>query len=554
MSAIGQTSSETVTVTANRLSSTTFKTTTSPTCYVDIYPFEGDSFTLSNAQIMRATITKNIKQPVGQFELILAPQTLAQYQSWTQIITPMSLAVITMQRGDHANVVMIGIVRTISEPQEWVSGQPVRRQITVTGMDIAYYFTMVDFYSLWFLAVNNQAATDITADGLLSGNPGTVGQTWWTKIIASSTGVFGNTFIPYKDAQVKFMDIFGTQFDQYPTFIPFSDYFLGANGSWVDKFNKIFPFPIYEFFVTTAINGNYNATAGAAISSIHLGDNVASSGAVIARINPLPKLVTSAAADGTASFDSIDVSAWNALPQFDLEGASFISTTPGFSDEGALNFYNLNPTWLNALQGVSNSNINMGTLLYAYALDLASIARYGYRPLMFDTIWFSDPAGQGAKQDSQGTQQSFARVLGEVAGYYEAAPLMASAQMTTWLRPDIQIGCRFSYNPFRANELWDFYVETVQHVFEFGQGSATTLELTRGLPHSVYNNSGTGGVLFNIHIGNAQKVNGVYQTGLPKGSSSFLKSLTPNQFSTLVATLNSMYTTPQATVTTQGGP
>lgn len=553
MSQSGVQGTETVTVTGTRGGGGSFKNTTMPACHVDIYPYEMDSFSLSNAQILRCTVTKNIKEAVGTFELILAPQTLAEYQSWTQIITPMSLAVIALQRGDHANVVMIGIVRTISEPQEWASGQPVRRQITITGVDIAYYFSMVDYYSLWYLAVNGSDTASITSAGLLSGNPGTIGQNWFEEIMSSATGVFANTFVPYKNGQVKFAQLFGSQFDQYPTFVPYGDYYIGANGPWIEKFNKIFPFPIYEFFVTTVVAGNYNVSASTPIASIKLGDSISSSAAVIARINPLPKLVTSVKSGGAASFDSIDVSAWNALPSFDLEGSNFVASTVGFSEAEVLNFYNINPTWLNGLNGVSNSNIIMGTLLYAYALDAASISRYGYRPLMFDIPWFSDPTGQSAKQNSSGTQATFAKVLGDVAGYYEPTPMMARAQMTTWMRPDIQIGCRFSYKPFRTNDTWDFYVEIVQHVFEFGGASTTTLGLTRGLPHDVYNDSGAGGVLFNMHIGNAQKVNGVYKTGLPKGASEPLKSLTPTQFNELVATLNSMYVTPQATQTSQGG-
>lgn len=531
------------------------KTTATVGCFVDIYPYEGESFSLQQGQVLRCDVTKNIKAPLGQFALELAPVTLADYQSWSQIITPMSLCVIGMQRGDKSAVVMIGIVKEINEPQIWQADQPTRRNVTVTGVDIAYFFSMVDYYSLWYLANIADAGPSILASGLLSGNPGTVGKKWYDEILAASTGVFSNTFVPYKDGQIKFAQIFGTQFDQYPVFVPYGEYFIGATGAWIDKFRDIFPFPIYEFFVTTAIEGNYKGLgSGNAFTAVGLPGDVSASAGVVARLNPLPKLVASANGDGSANFDSIDTTQWSDLPSFDLQGAGFIASDVKFSENEVLNFFNINPTWLNGMNGVSNNNVILGTLLFAYAFDQASVARYGYRPLQFDIPWFADPTGQAAQENSDQTKKTFARILGELAGYYEASPLMANATCTTWLRPDIQIGTKFSYNPFKNNEVWDFYVETVQHSFNFGGPTTTTLGLTRGLPHSVYNDSGAGGLLYNVHIGNAQRVNGEYKIGLPEGAPSTLKSLTPTQLSQLVQTLNQLYVKPQGLTTTNSSP
>ena len=541
---------ETVTVNASQ-GSTTFKTTTMVGCFVDVYPFEGNSFSLTDAQILSCTVEKNIKADQGSFRIVLAPQTLAGYQSWAQIITPMSFVVIGMSRGDHSEIVMMGIVNSISEPEKWQSGQSVQRAVILEGADISYFFTMSDYYSAWFLAVSGDATISIISPGLLQGNPGSIGETWFKQIMSAA---FGKTYVPYKSGQITFPQLIGTQFDDYPTFIPYGEYFIGANGTWMQKFRKIFPFPIYEFFVTTVQSGNYGTAGGTPVSSNGQGSGVTAGAAMIARLNPLPKLVSSAGADGTASFDSIDVSDWNGLPNFDLEGVGYVEKEVGFTDAEVLNFFNINPVWLNGLNGVSNSNIVMGTLLFTYALDLASIGRYGYRPLSFDVPWFSDPSGQAAKETTkQQVFNSFARVLGELAGYYEAAPLMGKSQVSTWLRPDIQIGCKFTYQAFRTNEDWDFYIEGVTHNYVMGGESTTTLLLTRGLPHSVYNDSGAGGVLYNIHIGNAQKVNGVYQTGLPDGSQKPLQAFTPTQFADLVATLNNLFTQPQGIVTQQGG-
>ena len=138
-----------------------------------------------------------------------------------------------------------------------------------------------------------------------------------------------------------------------------------------------------------------------------------------------------------------------------------------------------------------------------------------------------------------------ATLLGRLCGYYEATPLMARAAPTTWLRPDIEIGSKFTYAPFRDGVNWDFYIEKVMHSYVFGGPSKTQLTLSRGLPSSIYNDSSSTGLLYNIHIGNAQRVGGVYKIGLPSGSAAPLTAVPPKQFSDWMISLDTLYVTPQ---------
>ncbi|MHB1954470.1 MAG: hypothetical protein ACYCOU_12055, partial [Sulfobacillus sp.] len=150
-----------------------------PAIAIDIYPFEGGSFTLTPATtpILECNVYKNIRNNEGgTFEIVLAPSgpppntptvggtpsnpipgaaTLPTYSqskklsivSWTQVITPMSLCIIRMARRE-AQTVMVGVVQETRENQDWITGQTVTRKIIITGMDFTYFLTREQFYTL----------------------------------------------------------------------------------------------------------------------------------------------------------------------------------------------------------------------------------------------------------------------------------------------------------------------------------------------------------------------------------------------------------------------
>ena len=127
---------------------------------------------------------------------------------------------------------------------------------------------------------------------------------------------------------------------------------------------------------------------------------------------------------------------------------------------------------------------------------------------------------------------------------------MLRGQVTIPLAPSIRIGTRFRYTPFK-NALpddapWDFYVEEVTHRFVFGGQSSTTLALTRGLPSSVYADSGSGGLLRAVYTGNARRQDGLYVPGLPAGTGEGLQVFSTQENSnSLAGQMSATYVTPQ---------
>lgn len=560
-----------------------------PKCFIDVYTYEGGFYQISSANVLNTVTDKDIAADQGTFSLDLAPggpNGANAPPSWTEVVTPMSLVVIGMKRDTREAIVMLGIVQTVSEAQVWNPGQPVQRVLRITGSDFSYFFAMFTYYSLWYLGATG-AGVDILGSGspaaslpnvlgesVLTGDPADVGVAWFSKIMAGTTGVLANAYVPYNNGRVRFSDAMATFFQTYDVDIPYGDYLIAAEGSWLAKFRLIFPTPYYEFFITTAgsfsdyagSNGGISTVSGDTVtgaiesssissgqsfSSKGLGANVSGVPMLVARRNPLPQL-TASQGDGVPSFNNIDASLWNALTLYTLDGngSAFIQSNVMFDESQVQNFFVLNPTWMRSMFGQSNDNTIPYIFTFAAAGDAASIARYGFRPANGSFNWLADLNGNLAVNNinPNALQNLAGTLLARFVSYWAPTPLMARATVTTNLRPDILIGQRFRYRPFKSQETWDFYINRVTHNFSFdGPGSTTTLTLSRGLPSSVYADSGGSGLLYNIHIGNAQRFNGTYSIGLPAGSQPPLKAISTDQFQGFLETIGKVYVSAQAT-------
>lgn len=534
---------------AGAISGTGLPNTAGVECFVDIYTFEDQSLSFTGQQLLSVQTTKSIKEDVGRFQIVIPPITLKGNLSWSQIITPMSLAVIGMKRGNNKFITMVGLITSpIRETQTWNQNGQVTRAIILAGVDAAYYFTMLDYYTLWYLQNTGQfSVAGGQAAGLLSGPPDQVGSNWYSQIMKS---MFANTKLPYKGSGVLLVNALATFFEPFDVFVPYGDYFLGTNGPWFDKFRTIFPFPFYEFFVTTSFNNAFpQAGGGTSFSTFGLGSDVSSTIALIARLNPVPFLEASLDSGNVPVFNSINTDKWEALTVYTLDNLKgFLESNVYFSEEEVTNFFILNPLWMMGQNGDSNSNIRQAIFNYGAVFDQASIDRYGYRPMSHPISWFTDITGaiaQDQNKDPNATQKLMANMLAKLCGYYEASTFMLKGTVSTWLRPDIEIGTRFQYPPFRDGRTWEFYIASVTHEYNFGGPSRTTIGLERGLPRDVYTDTSSNGLLFNIHIGNAQRIGGDYQIGLPPGSAASLKALSPEAFQSLMAKIDKLYVTPQ---------
>ena len=543
-----------------------------PLCSVDIYTYEGNSYSIQGAQVLAATVSKSIDptQDAGMFSITLAPggpNGPNTIPSWGDVITPMSLVVIGMARGGNAAITMLGVVRSIEEPQVWPVGRggPVQRTIVISGFDFSYFFTMFTYYSLWYMgatgaglasngATPSSGLPTILGDAYLIGDPGKIAAAWFNGVMAGQNGVLSKSFVPFQGSQVPFGTAVANLFELYDVTVPYGEYFVGTEGSWLDKFRLILPFPFYEFFIITAPNSDpYTAAgstyAGAQIgypfTSSGLGPSVTASPTIVARRNPLPVL-TAATSGGLPAFTGIDTTLWQQLPVSQLDLGGFIASQPSFDESQVHNLYVVNPTWASALNGGSNSSIVPYLLQYGAAGDTASIHRYGLRPASIETHWLSDPTGGFAQQNGQNPQtleSLTGELLARYASYWHPTPLMAKSTVTTWLRPDILPGTIFRYAPFKGDATWDFYITAVTHKWQFGAPCVTQLTLARGLPTTVYADQS---LLFNVHLGNATREGSVYKVGLPYDNSPTLKAIPTSQFQAFLSNIAAVYVTPQS--------
>lgn len=562
-------------------------------CFVEIYPYEGGAFQITggNSALLQATVTRSLKSPEGSFEIVLAPGGpigVSAGPSWSEVITPMSLVLIGMRRGIYSQIVMIGVATAIKEDEAWNAGQGVRRVITVTGQDFGYFFATFNWVALTFLGgtyasilepqLGNTpgAGLAMIIEGLASGTPKQVGAAWYNKVMAGTQGILAQSSFPFGTQRVPFTDAVATIFQEYPGFIiPFGDYFIATEGSWDAKFRAIFPFPFYEFFVITAPPNFYNpatgasdATSGYGFTMQALGQNVKASPTMVARINPLPTITASvisglklSVTDTTAppsqmtsypnssvTYGAVDVSAWNNLPLFQPD---FSTTTKSalFSIDEVRNFYLINPRWLGSLFGNNNGSIGNWIYTSTGAVDVASIHRYGYRPAYVETHWIADILGTYAQAGNIDLPGLISNMITRIFSYSEPTPLMLRAAASHELRPDIMPGCRYRYRPFKEPQIWDFYIESVTHQFVFGGASGTTIGLSRGLPSTIYADASKNGILTQAHLGNAQRIDGSYQVGVPAGLGAPLQPIdfTSNQsISEMQAQIAKVYVTPQS--------
>lgn len=537
----------------------------SPQCSIDIYPYEGGPYTISGGNILQLTTDKAIfDPPEGSFVARIVaggPNGPDTTPSWTEIITPMSFFVIGMSRGTWVGIPMVGVITKIYETQDWsdIEGSVIRI-INIEGRDLARFFTTFTWYNLYYAALIGGGTTDgqttalpsILAAARLTGTPQQAGQQWWQIM---SQDVLGKTVIPYQGAQIPFQQAVGTFLEAYINGIQISntEYFMATGETWFTRFQTIFSIPWYEVFVMTAPVGTYPGTSGGtSFQSVLLGQATPVQVTLVCRVNPAPTLTNSSVQNQQAiPLDGIDATRWNALPLFTPETtlanlSPFIDSSVMFSDENAHNFFSVGGTYFSGQFGGDASAGGIGNIapfasLFSAAADGASINRYGYRPVNGSTKWWCDVEGSQSEQ----LNPAIGQITAQLASYYEPMVLMASGANILTLRPDILPGCRFRTQPFKNEPSYDFYIDRVSHDYVFGGPSTTKVTLSRGLPTTVYQDGGTGGMLMNVLKGNAQRQNGIYTAGVGPGLGTTLQGLSVSNFNSWIANNLQIYLTPQ---------
>ena len=550
-------------------------TAATPGCAVEVYPYEGSAITLAPGQFTSVTVRKSLRgDSVGTFDIQLAPGGPRGPEdpiTWSQIITPMSHAVLGMSRGRDRAIVMDGVVTGVGESQVWQTDQQgvssAGRGQGISGGDFGWFFRTFNYYALTFYGLT--AGTPVggaldfvpgslaakLSEGAIGGsdaassNPVVVGKVWYDIM----TGILAKTVLPMGQQQITFAQMMTRNWENYPqVYIPYADFFMTGQESWIEKFQSIFPAPWYEFFITTAPLAAYKVgTQEAGTPSVLASmPNVTPAGpCLVARVCPVPSFdILNLSQGQTQVPGDIDVSRWNALPIYDFTTMpfGFFSSRVSFSANDARNFYQLNPTGYSTIAN-SNANTVPFPFLFIAAADPASVQRYGFRPQIGTTRWLFDPKGTAAQNANVSVQQTILSLTGKLISWFHPLPLMAQADVTIPLAPNVLVGTRFRYAPFKSGEPWDFYIEAFEHNFVFGGRSTTRLSLTRGLPAAIYGDSASDGLLRAIHTGNAMRKQGRYSVGLPEGASLPLQIVsTPEQASQLTGNLSTVFVTPQS--------
>ena len=536
-----------------------------PRCFVDIYPYEGGKYSFSDQDptLLSVEVQDSVRGMGSGFSIVLGPggpNGTSGRPSWADVLTQMSLVVIGMSRGAVGRIVMVGVVKTaIEDSKRRMDG--AGRSIVISGTDFSEFFLARNFYNLVAqqglstVAIDDLGFLSYLDQGLVNGTPDSLGQSWFTTAMAGPNGILGKTQFNYAGSPISFHDIMSTVFEPFstPVGIPQSAAFLG-DGSFATKFGYFFQFPWYELFLTTAPVPTYKATAGqatkgytAAPKAISMTGFADSSPTLVARVNPLPTL-TASDSSSTPTY-TLDRARWDALPVYSLNGWGERDFATTWDASEVRNFYIINPLSISRLNGSSNSSITPYAYSFVSWIDNSSIHRYGYRPEVTETHWFTDPTGIQAQQnakagyDEDHFQSLVSQLALKVCTYHQPTPFMARAQHVNELRPDILPGCRLAHAPYRDGVTWDFYIESVTHTYSHGGLATTSLTLTRGMPHTVYADND---LLTAVLLGNARRLNGSVTKGVTPGTGI---SLTPVNYSTVQALLAdnaTMFATPQA--------
>jgi hypothetical protein len=542
-----------------------------PRCFVDIYPFEGGKYTFTGneAGLRSVEVTKGVNaNDPGMFSFDLAPGGPFGPNvrpQWLELLTPMSLCVIGMQRAGYKQIVMVGIIIAVSEPQEFQPRTGVNRNFKVSGLDLQYYFAQRNFYALNLLAALGQVpfgqvgALSILSNGLLFGTPEKLGSEWFLQVMAGTKGLLANTSFSYNGQRIKFTDMITTKFEHYPAdlSVPMGDYFMANEGSWMFKFTRFFPAPWYEFFVITAPDDQYPVKVGE-VPVVQAKTPITMTGfkpvttQLVARVNPLPYLEHAGSTTPTNAPPelTLNTSYWDKLITYSTDIGSPIAQLFDFDEGDVRNFYILNPLWSPFQYGQSNASLAPFVYTFAAWADPASINRYGYRPQVAEVHWLSDIKGQGAQQNAEmgKSTEDFGKLVTALSlkqvSFFHPTPLMARGAVTINLRPDILPGHKFVFHPFKTDEEWIFYIDSVQHAYRFGSAAVTTLTLSRGLPTKVYQDNK---LLLAIFTGNAMRQDGVYTASLPPDTGKGLQPVNQSSMQGVLGQIIEAFRTPGKT-------
>jgi Transglycosylase SLT domain len=213
---------------------------------------------------------------------------------------------------------------------------------------------------------------------------------------------------------------------------------------------------------------------------------------------------------GNSSNINLHNTRWNNLPIYSLGSYSFIDSKVDYNSFEVANFFGIQTVDSDQIaQNGGGIPEQVALELFGGVIDLYSINTYGYRPKFVDLRWSTLFGSLGVSGSIDPLALS-TELLGQLASYYIPAANMLQGTVSFPLWPDILAGNRFIYTPFKNDiDTYMFYIEGFTHNYIYGGRSFTTLDISRGLKQTEYNDSST---LSNILMDVVSRKDGVFTT------------------------------------------
>jgi hypothetical protein len=163
---------------------------------------------------------------------------------------------------------------------------------------------------------------------------------------------------------------------------------------------------------------------------------------------------------------------WNNLTAVSVDRTEVINEDIGFSDSDVKN-------WIRPLDEPQQGQNSKGVIaIYdrvgAFVPD--SVKRFGFARNENPTPYIFDPDAE----DHPPIRDLIQKICGLMTVWHHSNERLANGTIELYHRPDIRIGYRLDYEDSENEEKVQYYIEGVQHSFNYPGRSSTSLTLTRG--------------------------------------------------------------------------
>lgn len=191
-------------------------------------------------------------------------------------------------------------------------------------------------------------------------------------------------------------------------------------------------------------------------------------------------------------FDEED---WKRLPRHELQSRDVINESVAHSDLDAFSIFNIVP---------ENTIVTNTSALVKPKYHPSLVKKYGYKTLEVTHKYLTTINDTSSDEGEGNIIDRYSRRL---YNWYVNNPNYYSGEITVIGHPDYRLGNRLLYRDTENYDIWEYYIESVEHNFTYTEGYTTTIGVTRGLrigsdPYADYYDAY--GTRFNPIVGEAQ--------------------------------------------------